>query len=72
MNAFRDSNEQKGRDSADLPEVARQLAGQLADAFEQDRTLAEQLIACQDRLRAANGQRPTVVRTSPGRARPAL
>jgi hypothetical protein len=39
-----------------VPETARQLAGQLADAFEQDRGLAEQQNACQDRLRAANGQ----------------
>jgi len=36
-----------------VPEAARQLAGRLADAFEQDRTLAEQLNDCQDRLRAA-------------------
>jgi len=39
-----------------VPEAARQLAGRLADAFEQDRTLAEQLNDCQDRLRAGNGQ----------------
>jgi hypothetical protein len=39
-----------------VPEAARQLAGQLVDAFEQDRVLAERLIGCQDRLRAANGQ----------------
>ena len=39
-----------------VPEAARQLAGRLADAFEQDRTLAEQLNDCQDRLRAANDQ----------------
>ncbi|MGI8412467.1 MAG: hypothetical protein ACR2QA_08235 [Solirubrobacteraceae bacterium] len=39
-----------------MPEAARQLAGRLADAFEQDRGLAEQQNACQDRLRAANGR----------------
>jgi hypothetical protein len=38
------------------PEAARQLAGRLVDAFETDRALAERLIGCQDRLRAANGQ----------------
>ena len=42
--------------TAEVPEAARQLAGRLADAFEQDRGLAEQLSDCQDRLRAANGQ----------------
>jgi len=39
-----------------VPEAARQLAARLAEAFEQDRTLAEQLNDCQDRLRAGNGQ----------------
>ncbi len=39
-----------------VPEAARQLAGRLAEAFEQDRGLAEQLNDCQDRLRAGNGQ----------------
>ncbi len=39
-----------------VPEAARQLAGRLADAFEQDRGLAEQQNDCQGRLRAANGQ----------------
>lgn len=39
-----------------LPETIRQLAGQLADAFETDRGLAEQQNACQDQLRAANGR----------------
>ncbi len=38
----------------DVPDVARQLAGELVDAFEQDRGLAERLNDCQDRLRAAN------------------
>ncbi len=38
-----------------VPEAAGELAGRLADAFEQDRGLAEQQNACQDRLRAANG-----------------
>ena len=42
--------------TAQVPEAARQLAGRLADAFETDRGLAEQLNTCQDRLRAANGQ----------------
>jgi len=42
--------------TAEVPEAARQLANRLADAFEQDRGLAEQLNDCQDRLRAANGQ----------------
>jgi len=32
-----------------VPEAGRQLAGRLAEAFEQDRTLAEQLNDCQDR-----------------------
>lgn len=39
-----------------VPDQARELATQLADTFEQDRGLAEQLNACQDRLRGANGQ----------------
>jgi len=39
-----------------VPEAGRQLAGRLADAFETDRTLAEQQNDCQDRLRAGNGQ----------------
>jgi len=39
-----------------VPEAARQLAARLADAFETDRGLAEQLNDCQDRLRAGNGQ----------------
>ncbi len=39
-----------------VPEAARQLAGRLADAFEQDRGLAEQQNDCQGRLGAANGQ----------------
>lgn len=39
-----------------VPEAAGQLAGRLVDAFETDRGLAEQQNACQDRLRAANGQ----------------
>lgn len=44
-----------GRDmTADVPDATRQLAGRLTDAFDQDRALAERLIACQDRLRAAN------------------
>ncbi len=42
--------------TAEVPEAARQLAGRLADAFDQDRALAEQLNACQDRLQAANGR----------------
>jgi hypothetical protein len=40
--------------SIGVPDMARQLAGELADAFEQDRGLAEQLNAAQQRLRAAN------------------
>ncbi|MEO8969580.1 MAG: hypothetical protein ABI427_18860 [Solirubrobacteraceae bacterium] len=39
-----------------VPEAARQLAARLADAFETDRGLAEQLNDCQDRLRDGNGQ----------------
>ncbi len=42
--------------AADVPEVLRELAGRLADAFETDRGLAEQQNDCQDRLRSANGQ----------------
>jgi integrase len=42
--------------TADVPDAAWQLGGQLADAFEQDRTLAEQLNDAQHRLQAANGQ----------------
>jgi len=37
-----------------VPETARELAGQLADAFEQDRALAEQQNRAEDRLQAAN------------------
>jgi len=37
-----------------VPEAAGQLAARLADAFEQDRGLAEQLTAAQQRLQAAN------------------
>jgi hypothetical protein len=37
-----------------VPDAARQLAGELADAFESDRGLAEQLTAAQRRLQAAN------------------
>jgi hypothetical protein len=37
-----------------VPETARQLAGELADAFESDRGLAEQLTGAQHRLQAAN------------------
>jgi hypothetical protein len=40
--------------SAGVPDAARRLAGQLADAFEQDRGLAEQLTAAQHRLQGAN------------------
>lgn len=36
--------------------MARQLAGELADAFETDRGLAEQLAGAQRRLQAANGR----------------
>ncbi len=42
--------------AAAVPEVVRELAGRLADAFETDRGLAEQQNDCQDRLRAGNGQ----------------
>ena len=44
----------KSNSSAAVPETARQLAGELADAFETDRQLAEQLTAAQHRLQAAN------------------
>ncbi len=37
-----------------VPEAARQLAGRLAEAFERDRGLAEQLADAQHRLQAAN------------------
>jgi hypothetical protein len=37
-----------------VPEAAQRLAGELADAFEQDRGLAEQLTGAQHRLQAAN------------------
>jgi len=40
--------------TADVPEAARRLAGELADAFEQDRALAERLNDAQHRLQAAN------------------
>ncbi len=40
--------------TADVSEAAQQLVGELADAFEQDRGLAEQLTAAQHRLQAAN------------------
>jgi hypothetical protein len=39
-----------------VPAGARQLAGRLAEAFEQDRALAEQQTRAQHRLQAANGQ----------------
>jgi hypothetical protein len=39
-----------------VPEAAQRLAAELADAFEQDRGLAEQLTAAQHRLQAANGR----------------
>lgn len=39
-----------------VPEAARQLAARLADAFEQDRGLAEQLRVAQHRLQAANSR----------------
>ena len=42
--------------TAEVPEVARRLASELADAFETDRGLAERLNACQDRLQVANGE----------------
>jgi hypothetical protein len=37
-----------------VPEAAQRLAGELADAFEQDRGLAEQLTGAQHRVQAAN------------------
>ena len=42
--------------TAQVPEDARQLAGRLADAFEQDQALAEAQNACQHRLQAANSE----------------
>jgi hypothetical protein len=54
MDAFRDSTGEGGVMTAQVSEAARQLAARLADAFEQDRALAEQLNDCQDRLRAGN------------------
>ncbi len=40
--------------TADVPEAAQRLAAELADAFETDRGLVEQLTAAQHRLQAAN------------------
>ncbi len=40
--------------TVDVPETAQRLAGELGDAFEQDRALAERLTAAQHRLQAAN------------------
>jgi hypothetical protein len=42
--------------SSAVPEVARQLAAQLAETFEHDRQLAEQQNAAQHRLEAANAK----------------
>jgi hypothetical protein len=42
--------------STGVPDMARQLAAELADAFETDRGLAEQLAGAQLRLQAANGR----------------
>jgi len=42
--------------TAQVPEVAQRLAGELADAFATDRGLAEQLTAARHRLQAANGR----------------
>jgi hypothetical protein len=42
--------------SVGVPDTTRQLAGELADAFETDRQLAEQLTAAQHRLQGANGR----------------
>jgi len=42
--------------SAGVPDTAWQLAAELADAFETDRRLAEQLAGAQHRLQAANGR----------------
>jgi hypothetical protein len=39
-----------------VPDAARQLAGELADAFETDHGLAEQLTGAQHRLQAANSR----------------
>jgi len=46
----------EGTMTADVPETAQRLAGELADAFETDRGLAEQLKAAQHRLQTANSQ----------------
>ncbi|MGH2916569.1 MAG: hypothetical protein ACRDMX_16450 [Solirubrobacteraceae bacterium] len=40
--------------TADVPQAAARLAGELADAFEQDQALAERLNAAQQRLQTAN------------------
>ncbi len=40
--------------TADVPEAAQRLAGELADAFETDRDLAERQNSAQHRLQAAN------------------
>ena len=42
--------------SASVPDAARRLAGRLADAFDQDRALAEQQQDAQHRLQAANDE----------------
>jgi len=42
--------------TAEVPGAARQLAARVAEAFEQDRGLAEQLNDCQHRLQAANSR----------------
>ena len=57
---FRDSTSKKGDAmTTEVPEAARRLAGELADAFETDRGLAEQLNACQHRLRVASSDSQT-------------
>jgi len=48
-------NRDLGGGSDDVPAPARQLAGRLAEAFEQDQALAEQQNSAQHRLQAANG-----------------
>jgi len=42
--------------TAEVPEAARRLAAELADAFETDRGLAEQLTAAQHRVRRRVGR----------------
>jgi len=54
MDAFRDSSNGEGVMTDVVPEAAHQLAGRLAEVFEQDQALAERQNESHSRLRAAN------------------